>query len=102
MLHHPDPAGGLVGQQGDQLVGESPERRRVGLPVPERGQFVGDERMVDDVQAHAGNLSVSLSDVGITEVSKRRTSVGEDAVSVTSRRLGEWMGLASRRPLWPR
>jgi tRNA(adenine34) deaminase len=51
--------------------------------------------MVDDVQAHAGNLSVSVSDVGITEVSKRRTRVGEDdPVPVPVRQLERWMDLA--------
>ena len=45
----PHLAGGLVGEQGDQLVGQLPERRRVGALVPQGGQLVRDEGVVDDV-----------------------------------------------------
>ena len=47
-----DLAGRLVGQQGDELVGQPAEGRRVGLEIAERGQLVGDQRVVDDVRAH--------------------------------------------------
>ena len=43
-----DIAGRLVREQGDQLFGESPEGRRVGGLVPQHGELVSDERMVDD------------------------------------------------------
>ena len=43
-----DVAGCLVREQGDELFGESPESRRVGVLVPEHSELVSDERMVDD------------------------------------------------------
>ena len=42
--------GRLVGEQGDQLVGEPPEGRRVGALVAQGGELVGDQRVVDDVE----------------------------------------------------
>ena len=44
--------GGLVGEQGDQLVGEPPEGRGVGALVAQRGEFVRDQRVVDDMDPH--------------------------------------------------
>ena len=48
----PHVAGGLVGQQRHQLVGQPTERRRVGRLVAQVGQLVGDERVVGDVRTH--------------------------------------------------
>ena len=63
-------AGGLVGQQRDQLVGEPAERRGVGALVPQHRELVRDERVVGDVDLHApqpsgvrprcGGLSVGI------------------------------------------
>ena len=44
-----DVAGGLVGEEGHQLLGEAPERRAVGPLVAQVGQLVRDERVVGDV-----------------------------------------------------
>ena len=44
----PDLPGGLVREQRDQLFGQPPEGRRVGGLVPQHGELVSDERMVDD------------------------------------------------------
>ena len=48
--------GGLVGEQGDQLVGEPPEGGGVGALVAQRGELVRDQRVVDDVDPHGQNL----------------------------------------------
>ena len=57
----PHVAGGLVGQQRDQLVGQPAERRGVGVLVAQGGELVGDERVVDDVGAHGRNPSGSAA-----------------------------------------
>ena len=50
-------AGGLVGQQRDQLVDQAPEGRRVGALVAQVGQLVRDQLVVGDVHAHAAKLT---------------------------------------------
>ena len=45
-------AGRLVGEQGDELVGEPPEGRGVGALVAQRGELVGDQRVVGDMDPH--------------------------------------------------
>ena len=52
----PDVAGRLVGEQGHQLVGQPAERRGVGAFVPQCGELVGDQGMVDDGHSHGRNL----------------------------------------------
>ena len=54
-------AGGLVGQQRDELVGEPAEGRGVGALVPQGGQLVGDQRVVGDVGAHGRKPSASAA-----------------------------------------
>jgi hypothetical protein len=53
-LHRLDPhvARRLVGEQRHELVGQPPERRGVGPLVAQRGELVGDERVVHDEGAH--------------------------------------------------
>ena len=48
----PHLAGGLVGEERDQLVGEPAEGRGVRALVPQVGPLVGDERVVGNVDAH--------------------------------------------------
>jgi hypothetical protein len=58
VLLDPDPASGLVGQQGHQFIGESPERRRVGVAIPQGGELVSNERVINHEQAHVRKIPV--------------------------------------------
>ena len=46
----------LVGQQRDEFVHQLPESGGRGLAVAQNGEFVGDERMVGNVNAHGSRL----------------------------------------------
>ena len=49
----PGAPGRLVRQQGDQLLGQPAEGRRIGPLVPQGGQLVGDQRVLDDAEIHS-------------------------------------------------
>ena len=53
----PNLSGGLVGEEGHQLLCEASERRAVRPLVPQVGQLVGDEGVVSDVDVHGWKLS---------------------------------------------
>lgn len=54
--------GGLVREQGDQLVGEAPEGRGVGALVAQRGEFVRHQRVVDNMQTHNTSKGLNSED----------------------------------------
>ena len=47
-----DLAGGLVGEQGHQLIRQDAEGRGVGALVAEQGELMGDQRVVGEQRSH--------------------------------------------------
>ena len=52
----PHLARGLIREQGDELFGEPAKLRRSRALITQCGEFVGNERVIDDHQAHVVTL----------------------------------------------